>query len=88
MTTAVIEAGAGIDVRGEMRPEWSEILTPEALAFVAALHREFNPRRLELLARREARKQRIDAGELPDFLPETKEIREGVHPRPTVLEIF
>jgi malate synthase len=76
MTTAVIEVGAGIDVRGEVRPEWSEILTPEALAFVAGLHREFNPRRVELLARREARKQRIDAGELPDFLPETKEIRD------------
>ena len=40
------------------------------------LHREFNPRREELLAKREARKQRIDAGELPDFLPETKEIRD------------
>jgi malate synthase len=76
MTTAMIEAGAGIDVRGELRLEWSEILTPEALAFVAALHREFNPRRLELLARREARKQRIDAGELPNFLPETQEIRD------------
>jgi len=76
MTTAVIEVGAGIDVRGDVRPEWSEILTPEALAFVAGLHREFNPRRVELLARREARKQRIDAGELPGFLPETKEIRD------------
>ncbi|HXH94253.1 MAG TPA: malate synthase A, partial [Thermoanaerobaculia bacterium] len=76
MTTAVIEVGAGIDVRGDVRPEWSEILTPEALAFVAGLHREFNPRRLELLARRGARKQRIDAGELPGFLQETQEIRD------------
>jgi malate synthase len=76
MTTAVIE-GTGIDLRGEQRPEWSEILTPEALAFVAGMHREFNPRRVELLARREARKLRIDAGELPDFLPETKEIRDS-----------
>ena len=41
------------------------------------LHREFNPHRQELLARREARKQRLDAGEFPDFLPETKEIRDG-----------
>jgi malate synthase len=76
MTTAVIE-GTGIDLRGEQRAEWSEILTPEALAFVAGLHREFNPRRVELLARREARKLRIDAGELPDFLPETKAIRDS-----------
>ena len=73
----VIEAAKGIDVRGEIRPEWSEILTAEALAFAAMLHREFNPHRQELLARREARKQRLDAGEFPDFLPETKEIRDG-----------
>ena len=53
------------------------ILTPEAVRFVEMLHREFNPRRLELLASREERKQQIDAGELPDFLPETREIREG-----------
>src|SRR5688572_13810503 len=66
-----------IDVRAEVRPEWDEILSDEALGFVAALHKEFNPRRLELLAAREARKARLDAGELPDFLPETAEIRES-----------
>jgi malate synthase len=66
-----------IDVRSEVRPEWDAILSDEALGFVAMLHKEFNPRRVELLAAREARKQRIDAGELPDFLPETKEIRES-----------
>ena len=66
-----------IDVRGEVQPEWDEILSDEALGFVAALHKEFNPRRLELLAAREARKSRLDAGELPDFLPETREIRES-----------
>jgi len=49
-----------------------EILTKEALAFVAELHRNFNPRRIELLNRRAERQVRIDAGELPDFLPETK----------------
>src|SRR5882757_7592797 len=67
----------GIEVRGERRAEWDEILTADALAFVAELHRRFNPRREELLASREARKLRIDAGELPDFLPETKSIRES-----------
>ncbi|HET7707416.1 MAG TPA: malate synthase A, partial [Thermoanaerobaculia bacterium] len=54
-----------------------EILTPEAVRFVEMLHREFNPRREELLARREERKKRLDAGELPDFLPDTREIRES-----------
>ncbi len=66
-----------IDVLGEVRPEWDAILSDDALGFVAALHKEFNPRRLELLAAREARKARLDAGELPDFLPETREIRES-----------
>jgi malate synthase len=54
-----------------------EILTPDALAFLAKLHRRFNPRRLELLARRAARQKRFDAGETPDFLPETRSIRES-----------
>ena len=66
-----------VDVRGERRPEWDEILSDDAIAFVAGLHRQFNPRREELLALREARKARIDGGELPDFLPETKDVREG-----------
>ncbi|HEX6086274.1 MAG TPA: malate synthase A [Thermoanaerobaculia bacterium] len=65
-----------IDVRGEVRPEWDAVLSDEALGFVAMLHKEFNPRRLELLAAREERKTRLDAGELPDFLPETRDIRE------------
>jgi malate synthase len=66
-----------INVLGEVRPEWEPILSDEALSFVALLHKEFNPRRLELLRAREARKARLDAGELPDFLPETREIRES-----------
>jgi malate synthase len=66
-----------IEVRREMQPEWEPILSDDALAFAALLHKEFNPRREELLAAREARKQRLDAGELPDFLPETREIRES-----------
>src|SRR3954470_24860684 len=66
-----------VEVRGERRPEWDEILSDDALAFVADLHRRFNARREELLAAREARKARIDAGELPGFLPETKAVRES-----------
>jgi malate synthase len=66
-----------IDVRGEVRPEWDAVLSDEALGFLATLHKEFDGRRRELLAAREARKQRLDAGELPDFLAETREIRES-----------
>lgn len=68
---------AGIEIKGAKVPRQDEILTPEALDFVAALHRHFNGRRHELLAKRTERQKRFDAGELPDFLPETKHIREG-----------
>ncbi|MFI4934027.1 MAG: malate synthase A [Caulobacterales bacterium] len=54
-----------------------EVLTPEALVFLAQLHRNFNARRLQLLAARQARQQRFDAGESPDFLAETAAVREG-----------
>ncbi len=66
-----------IEIRAERRPEWEPILSDEALQFVAVLQRELGARREELLAKREARKLRIDAGELPDFLPETQSIRES-----------
>lgn len=68
-------AHAGIEIRGDMMPGFDEILTPEALAFIAELQRAFNDRRLALLQRRAERQQAIDAGEMPDFLPETAEIR-------------
>ena len=55
----------------------NEILTPAAQAFLTELHRKFNPRRVDLLARRVVRQQAIDNGTLPDFLPETREIRES-----------
>src|SRR6266540_4694780 len=55
----------------------ARILTPEALAFVADLQREFGPTRLERLAARAERQERIAAGELPDFLAETSAVREG-----------
>jgi malate synthase len=53
------------------------VLTPEAVAFVAGLHRRFESRRQELLARRKTLQERLDGGALPDFLPETREIRES-----------
>jgi malate synthase len=55
----------------------AEILTDEALAFVAELHHSFEPRRRELLARRAERRRQLRAGDLPDFLPETREVRHG-----------
>ena len=55
----------------------SEVLTPGALAFLGQLHARFNDRRLELLALREERQTRFDAGAKPDFLAETKAIRDG-----------
>jgi malate synthase len=67
----------GLDVVAPARGRAKEVLSPEALEFVAGLHRRFNPRREELLRAREERQERIAAGELPDFLPETREIREG-----------
>ena len=54
----------------------TEILTPEAREFLSALAHNFEKRRQELLSRREMRQKQIDAGELPDFLPEA-EIRES-----------
>jgi malate synthase len=54
-----------------------EILSPQAVAFVERLHRELNPRRLELLGRRHERQLELDRGALPDFRADTKEIREG-----------
>ena len=54
----------------------TQVLTPEASAFLTKLAREFEPRRHELLQLRHARQQRIDAGQMPEFLPETAHIRE------------
>jgi len=68
---------SGVQITGATGPASDEILTPGALDFVARLHREFNPTRQDLLARRAARQTRLDAGELPDFLPETAAIRGG-----------
>jgi malate synthase len=67
----------GVSISGQITPEFSQILTPEALAFVAKLHRQFEGRRQDLLARRAARQKEFDAGKLPDFLPETKKVRDA-----------
>ena len=67
----------GVVVKGEITPAFAEILTPEALDFVAKLQRAFGTRRIECLTRRQQRQMSLDRGEALDFLPETKQIREG-----------
>ncbi len=71
------QTAADVRVTGHVGEAFSEVLTAEALQFIAALHGRFETRRQELLAVREERKTRFDAGELPDFLKETQEIRRG-----------
>src|SRR6058998_2327117 len=68
---------SGVEVLGEITPAFSEILTPEALAFVAKLQRHFGTRRKQCLKHRQERQRRLHQGEGLDFLPETKQIREG-----------
>jgi malate synthase len=58
-------------------PAHAQILTPQALEFVADLARRFEGRRRELLARRAARQREFDAGALPEFLGETADVRRG-----------
>ena len=69
---------AGVDITGEIRPEYESILTPEAVEFLAGLARAFTSRRDELLAARKERQVAIDSGQLPDFLPETADIRKDL----------
>jgi malate synthase len=66
---------AGVELLAPISAHYAAILTPEAIDFVVKLHRAFNGRRQELLAERVSRQARLDAGEKPDFLPETAEIR-------------
>ncbi len=67
---------SGIEVRKPPPSGCAEILGPAALDFVAALARRFEAVRRDLLERRRARQGEIDAGRLPDFLPETRDLRE------------
>ncbi|MGI5270002.1 malate synthase A [Nonomuraea sp. CA-218870] len=66
-----------MEITGPMLDRFDEVLTPEALAFLTTLQREFNGRRLELLEAREVRQRELSAGGTLDFLPETKAVREG-----------
>jgi malate synthase len=72
-----ISSAAGVEVRGPFLARFDSVLTGPALEFIARLHREFNPTRQALLEARHERQARLDAGELPDFLSETRAVREA-----------
>ncbi|KAF3019864.1 hypothetical protein G7054_g10703 [Neopestalotiopsis clavispora] len=81
----------GVNILGSVGQEHKKILTPEALAFLALLHRSFNNTRKQLLERRKIRQAELDKGVLPDFLPETKHIRDnatwkGAPPAPGLVD--
>jgi malate synthase len=66
----------GVEITGPVEGPGTEILSREAVAFIASLQREFDTRREELLARRHERQASLDAGEQPDFLEGTQAVRE------------
>lgn len=81
----------GVAINGNVKDAYRKILTPEATAFLALLHRSFNATRKSLLQRRVIRQQELDKGVLPDFLPETKHIRDsdswkGAPPAPGLVD--
>ncbi len=65
----------GVEILAPVSGPFSEIVTPEAMNFVAKLTREFAKTREALLKRRVDRQAEIDAGKMPNFLPETEAIR-------------
>ena len=81
----------GVSIHGPLNDQTRKILNKDATAFLAILHRTFNARRKELLQRRDIRQTQLDKGILPDFLPETKSIRDndawkGAPPAPGLVD--
>jgi malate synthase len=81
----------GVAIHGHLNDQTKKILNKEAIVFLALLHRTFDKRRKELLQRRVIRQAELDKGVLPDFLPETKHIREndawkGAPPAPGLVD--
>ncbi|MGE0351785.1 MAG: malate synthase A [Gemmatimonadales bacterium] len=88
-TKARTRPASGIDILGPLQPGFSDILTPDALHFLATLHRRFEPTRRALLARRHDLQRQLDGTWRPDFLPETAGIRRAewkVRPAPADLQ--
>ena len=82
--TRVPATQLSVQITAAVPEQYGEILTPEALAFVAELTHRFEPRRLEILRARQDRWRRLQNGELPSFWDSTREIREATW---TVAEI-
>jgi len=81
----------GVNISGTITDFNKKILSKDAVAFLALLHRSFNGTRKELLQRRVIRQAELDKGVLPDFLPETKHIRDneawkGAKPAPGLID--
>ncbi|MBA2351126.1 MAG: malate synthase A [Burkholderiales bacterium] len=79
----------GVQIHAEVTHAFAEILTPDALRFIASLASTFEPRRQRLLNARKLRQDFFDGGGRPDFLPQTAHIRDGswtVNPLPADLQ--
>jgi malate synthase len=81
----------GVNISGSITDFNRKILSKDAVAFLALLHRSFNGTRKDLLQRRVIRQAELDKGSLPDFLPETRHIREndawrGAPPAPGLID--
>ena len=86
---ATPSVNVNLEVTGPVSDAYREILSAEALEFLAHLAKQFEARRVQLLERRQARQAELDRGKLPDFLPETAGIRQSdwtVAPIPKDLE--
>ena len=80
-----------VNILGSLNEQQKKILNKDAVVFLAVLHRTFNKTRKALLERRVLRQAELDKGNLPDFLPETKHIREndawrGAPPAPGLVD--
>src|ERR1700760_4908696 len=82
---------SGVSILGPLNDKTKKILSKDAAVFLTLLHRTFNSTRKQLLQRRVTRQAELDRGVLPDFLPETKHIREndawkGAPPAPGLID--
>lgn len=80
-----------VKILGALNDKTRQILSKDAAVFLALLHRTFNKTRKQLLERRMIRQAELDKGNLPDFLPETRHIREndawkGAPPAPGLVD--
>ena len=76
-TTTSYPEVAGLSIAGTYHESYATILSKDALDFLMALHQKFNARRLALLQERSRRQLEIDRGKMPNFLADTKDIRES-----------